>query len=191
MARRVRSESVPVTAKALLGLLTFFDELSAYELKKQADRTLRFFWTAPAMSQVYTELDRLEDLGLVTSRTVPGEGSRITRVFRVSAAGRRLLRDWQEDEPPARFSLKHPVALRLFLGHLATPERLAEVVRDHHEQTTAMLADLQEVREGLSDDAPNRLPIAVAEWGLDYYSAELKTAERLLALLEAEYLTGD
>ncbi len=191
MARRVPSESVTVTAKALLGLLTFFDELSAYELKKQADRSLRFFWAGPAMSQVYTGLDRLEDLGLATSRTVPGEGSRTTRMFRVSAAGRRLLREWQDDEPVERFSLKHPVALRLFLGHLATPERLVEVVRRHHDQTTAMLADLQDVRDGLSDDAPNRLPIAVAEWGLDYYAGELKAAERLLALLEAEYVIGD
>jgi len=188
MARRVPSESVPVTAKALLGLLTFFEELSAYELKKQADRTLRFFWTAPAMSQVYSELERLETLGLATSRSVAGEGSRTTRVFRVTAAGRRLLREWQEDEPVERFSLKHPVALRLFLGHLATPERLVDVVRVHHEQTRAMLADLQEVRDGLSDDAPNRLPIAVAEWGLDYYAGELKAAERLLALLEGEYV---
>ena len=50
---------LPITSYALLGLLTFGDELTGYELKQRADSTMRFYWTAPAMSQVYTELDRL------------------------------------------------------------------------------------------------------------------------------------
>jgi hypothetical protein len=44
------SQDLPVTAYALLGLLTFGDELTGYELKQRADNTLRFYWVAPAMS---------------------------------------------------------------------------------------------------------------------------------------------
>ena len=59
------SQDVPVTAYAILGLLTFGDELTGYEVKQRADVTLRFYWVSPAMSQVYTELRRLTGLGLV------------------------------------------------------------------------------------------------------------------------------
>ena len=48
------SQDLPVTGYALLGLLTFGDELTGYELKQRADRTLRFYWVAPAMSQRFS-----------------------------------------------------------------------------------------------------------------------------------------
>ena len=35
------TRDLPVTAYALLGLLTFGDELTGYELKQRADNTLR------------------------------------------------------------------------------------------------------------------------------------------------------
>src|SRR5256885_16438206 len=44
------------TAYAILGLLSFGRELTGYEVKQSADDSLRFFYTAPAMSQIYTEL---------------------------------------------------------------------------------------------------------------------------------------
>ena len=50
------SQGLPTTSYALLGLLSFGDELTGYELKQRADSTLRFYWVSPAMSQVYTEL---------------------------------------------------------------------------------------------------------------------------------------
>jgi len=43
--------TLPTTSYALLGLLTFGDELTGYELKRRADNTLRFYWVAPAMSR--------------------------------------------------------------------------------------------------------------------------------------------
>ena len=63
------SQDLPITSYALLGLLTFGDDpdagLTGYELKQRADFTLRFYWVSPAMSQVYSELRRLTDAGLV------------------------------------------------------------------------------------------------------------------------------
>ncbi len=58
------------TGYAVLGLLTFGDELTGYELKQRADSTLRFYWVAPAMSQIYTELARLTSHGLVRAHHV-------------------------------------------------------------------------------------------------------------------------
>ena len=64
------SQDIPVTGYAILGLLTFGDELTGYEIKQRADMTLRFYWVSPAMSQIYTELRRLTDTA--SSRPTPG-----------------------------------------------------------------------------------------------------------------------
>ena len=58
----------------MLGLLTFGDELTGYELKQRADNTLRFYWVAPAMSQIYSELARLTSHGLVEPTTSARRG---------------------------------------------------------------------------------------------------------------------
>lgn len=38
----------------MLGLLSFDQELSGYDLKKWADGSLRFFYWSPAISQIYS-----------------------------------------------------------------------------------------------------------------------------------------
>ena len=87
------SQDLPVTSYALLGLLTFGDELTGYELKQRADMTLRFYWVAPAMSQIYSELARLTSHGLVEPTTSDGERRRTT-TYRITAAGREALETW-------------------------------------------------------------------------------------------------
>lgn len=37
-------DPLPVTSYALLGLLTFGDEPTGYEIKQRADITVRFYW---------------------------------------------------------------------------------------------------------------------------------------------------
>ena len=63
--------SLPLTAWAVLGVLAFPGERSGYEIKSWADRSLRFFYWSPALSQVYRELRRLEDIGYVTASLAP------------------------------------------------------------------------------------------------------------------------
>src|SRR6476469_2036297 len=96
-------QDLPVTSYALLGLLTFGDELTGYELKRRADMTLRFSWVAPAMSQLYTEVARLTELGLLGATTDAG-----TTRYRITDAGQQALRDWLTGTPAGFPVLKHP-----------------------------------------------------------------------------------
>jgi DNA-binding PadR family transcriptional regulator len=159
------------TGYALLGLLSFGQELSGYELKQWADGSLRFFWTAPAMSQVYRELERLADDGLVGQRSVVRDGSRATKVYRLTAEGERAVRDWLA-EPPEAPSLKHPVALRIFFAHLVDPDDLRKALEAHRDWCDRVLADLAMVRADLGDDPRWRNAVLVADWGIDYYEGE-------------------
>ena len=178
--------SLPVTAYALLGLLTFGDELTGYELKQRADNTLRFYWVAPAMSQIYTELGRLTERGLVAPTTREGEGRRTT-TYRITEDGEVALRAWVSAVPVDFPTLKHPVLLRLLVGHAGDPDRIRSMLEDYVAQLGAVLDDLRSVRDSLRGaDAPGEAfhsPSVVADWGLDYVAAETRHTRRALARL--------
>lgn len=182
------SQDLPTTSYALLGLLTFGDDLTGYELKQRADRTLRFYWVSPAMSQVYTELERLTAHGLVTARDA-GPNAKSSK-YRITDEGRRALTAWLEEAPVGFPTLKHPVALRLLVGHLVDPGRTRDLLRGHLDQLAAHRADLEGVRESLrGSDAPGdafRYPSLVADWGLEYLAGEQVIIEKLLQRLDDE-----
>jgi DNA-binding PadR family transcriptional regulator len=178
-------QDLPVTSYALLGLLTFGDELTGYELKQRADRTLRFYWVSPAMSQVYSELTRLKERGLVLART-GGD----TTTYRISARGRSALEEWMRESEPGFSVLKHPVALRLLFGHVVDPATTIAMLKAHVSALDAERAALLEVREGLRGaDAPGqpfRHPSLVADWGLDYLDNERRIVTSLIERLQEE-----
>lgn len=184
---RAMSQELPITSYALLGLLTFGDELTGYELKQRADLTLRFYWVSPAMSQIYSELSRLSDHALIrpSSKT---DGGRTVTTYAITAAGKRALESWMDTTPLDFPVLKHPVLLRLLMGHLSEPAELRTMLEAYVEQLAGAIGDLTGVREGLRG-ADGRgeafhFPSMVADWGLDYFAAETQQARKALTRLD-------
>lgn len=177
------SQDLPVTGYALLGLLSFGDELTGYELKQRAEMTLRFYWVAPATSQIYTELRRLTDHRLVAARTRPDGGREVTS-YGITDAGREALRTWMDTTPAGFPVLKHTVLLRLLVGHATEPKRIAAMLEEYVAELADAREDLAGVRESLRGaDAPGdpfHFPSLVADWGLDYFDAETRHAHRAL-----------
>jgi DNA-binding PadR family transcriptional regulator len=161
------------TGYTLLGLLSFGRELSGYELKQMAEN-LRFFWSAPAMSQVYREVERLASAGLVSQHNVVREGTRSTKVYRLTAAGEDAVRAWLS-APPEPPLLRHPVALRVFFGHLLDPDDLQAAIESHRDWCDQMLDELGAIRASISDDRFRNAAL-VAEWGLAYFRGERSAA---------------
>lgn len=174
-----------MTSYALLGLLTFGDELTGYELKQRADRTLRFYWVSPAMSQVYSELARLTEAKLVRRR---GKGRGTT--YALTAQGRRSLERWMRETPAGFPVFKHPVALRLMMGHLGDTDMIRSMLEGYVVEVAAARRDLAAVRSSLESadgvGEPFHLPSMVADWGLAHFESEARIARRLLTRLEEE-----
>jgi DNA-binding PadR family transcriptional regulator len=187
-SRSERGAGEPATTSyALLGLLAFDAStesvgLTGYELKQRADKTLRFYWVSPAMSQVYSELGRLTDLGYVDVH-VNHRGWRVTRHYRITPRGRRALETWLADRPPEFPVLKHSVALRLMMGHLAGEPAMRRMLETYASDLETRRGELAAVRESLGEADATRFPAIVADWGLAYYDAEraivTELAERL------------
>src|SRR5687768_456313 len=181
------SQDIPVTGYAILGLLTFGDELTGYEIKQRADMTLRFYWVSPATSQIYTELRRLTEHGLVAAQARTDGGREVTS-YAITDAGQTALREWMDSTPAGFPVLKHPVLLRLLIGHVTEAEQTRQMLHDYVAELHGALDDLAEVREALRGadrpGEPFRFPALVADWGLAYFAAETRHAQRALASLD-------
>ena len=177
-------QDLPVTSFALLGLFTFGEHdrpqrLTGYELKQLADATLRFYWVSPAMSQVYKELARLAEHGLVS----PSDDERGT-TYSITSTGRSALEAWMRETEPGFPVLKHPIALRLLLAHVVDASDTLAMLSAHLDSLDRERAALVEVRESLrGGDGPGqtfRHPSLVADWGLDYFAHERAIVEDLI-----------
>ncbi|WP_329113604.1 PadR family transcriptional regulator [Streptomyces sp. NBC_01465] len=177
-----RHGQLPPTAWAVLGLLSFPGERTGYELKKWADASLRFFYWSPAISQIYAELRRLEGLGYASSRRSGPEEPRTKRQYAITETGREALAEWAsgtaDSGPPV---LKHPLVLRIWLGHLASPERLRERVELHVARTEGELKEARDAlarAEGIEEWS---YPQVALRWSERQQLAELELARAMLA----------
>jgi DNA-binding PadR family transcriptional regulator len=112
------------TSYAVLGLLAI-KPWTTYELAKQSERSLRFFFPR-AERAVYTEAKRLVDRGWAQSRK-EATGLRASTVYRITAAGRRALRQWL-GEPSSPTRLESEAALKMFVADLDHPAELRSLV---------------------------------------------------------------
>ncbi|MEL6891661.1 MAG: PadR family transcriptional regulator [Actinomycetota bacterium] len=182
---------LPTTSYVVLGLLSFGQRLTGYELRQWALESTRFFWAAPAMSQIYRELDRLESGGLVDRRDESGDHERARTTFGLTDDGVVELRRWVDDAPAEEPVIRHPAAFRLFLGHVADRHKLIERLTAHRSWLDSLLGDLTSVREDLaaaeSTDGDDRFryPAIVASWGLDFFGAERAATDRAIDRVES------
>jgi len=175
---------IPATAWAVLGILSFGRELTGYDIKNWSDAILHFFYWSPATSQIYTELRRLEDLGLVSSRTVARDEVRDKTVYAITPIGTEALRSWQATVDAEAPVLKHGVLLRIWLGHLAEPDRLREQLAEHHARLLAELTAAKESQEQADAQPDWAYPALVASWAVRRIESELELTDSMLIDLD-------
>jgi PadR family transcriptional regulator AphA len=132
------------TAYVILGMLSWHP-MSGYDIKATVDRSTRFFWAA-SYGQIYPELRRLTDAGLVERE--PATGARRRVAYRLTADGRRVLRDWLA-RAPETYESRDEGLLKLFFADAApgtAPDTLA-AMRAHHEDTAARLRQIEASRQ--------------------------------------------
>jgi len=147
---------------ALLGLLAE-RPASGYDLVKRFDQSLAAVWPA-TQSQVYTELNRLADGGLIT---VVAEGPRGRKEYTTTPAGLTELRRWLTETRP-RPERRNEQMLGVFLlGALSHEEAVAYLtnVESGAVAEAAQLAALRDETEW--DDSPGSVyGRLVLEWGI-------------------------
>jgi DNA-binding PadR family transcriptional regulator len=156
---------------------------SGYAIKGAADVSTRFFWPM-SLSQVYPELGRLEDAGLI-ARSEDPRGGRQRNAYALTPEGEEALLRWLRSPHEAETQFRDEGILRLFFAdglpredQLALVRRLRERARTAREQTEAEIIPLA---EALKADGIN-FPARIAGLRADSYAQ----AERWLATIEDE-----
>ena len=110
---------------ALLSLL-LDGSASGYDLAKRFDASVANFWHA-LPQQLYQELNRMEDDGLVHGEVVVQAARPDKRVFSVTPAGLADLSAWI-DEPADLRSLKEELLVKIYGADLKTPAQIADIL---------------------------------------------------------------
>jgi DNA-binding PadR family transcriptional regulator len=125
--------------------------MSGYELAQRFEASVGSTWSA-GHSQIYPELNRLADEGLVEA----GEpGPRGRKTYRITGDGRDAVRAWLAETEPDR-TVRDEAALRTFFLWLMDPE-------DARAHVAAELEAARSALEQLRGTAAARRPATPAE----------------------------
>ncbi|MEV7007844.1 PadR family transcriptional regulator [Streptosporangium sp. NPDC051022] len=147
---------------AMLGLLSD-GPASGYDLLKTFDVSLANVWTA-TQSQLYAELGRLADAGLIE---VTAEGPRGRKEYAITEAGLTELRRWLTEPSPSH-PRRSEMLLRVFFLNQLSPEQARAYMRglaENAEREQEQLSRLKEV-VGQGKDALSVYGMIALEWGL-------------------------
>jgi DNA-binding PadR family transcriptional regulator len=172
------------TELAVLGLLAWSGEASGYELHKRAERSVAFIW-APARSQLYAVLKRLEADGLVRGRRIAQADRPDKRLFALTDAGTETLRAWLGRIDPIEPEDRDGVLLKVFFGALGDPEAGRQQLLDYRERAAVRLATYREI-EGTFDGEPGEdalRRLQTLRFGMALIRASIDWADDTLAAL--------
>ena len=133
--------SLTPTARVILGMLKLGIH-TGYDIKKAIDTSTRFFWGA-SFGQIYPELRRLSDAGLIKGKPDPrGRVKRTT--YSLTPKGEQALQDWLTDSESFTFEMRDESLLRLFFGDALSRE---EVIANLHARVFFLDLILERFRE--------------------------------------------
>jgi DNA-binding PadR family transcriptional regulator len=147
---------------AALGLLAQAPA-SGYDLLKHFEKSMANVWPA-TQSQLYGELNKLADAGLIEVSNI---GPRGRKEYRITDAGRAELRRWvadAQDDPPFRDA----GLLRVFLLGEVPREQARKHVVAMAEHAESEVKRLEALRDSIdwTADAGSFYGRAALEWGL-------------------------
>ncbi|WP_042419004.1 PadR family transcriptional regulator [Streptacidiphilus anmyonensis] len=142
---------------------------SGLELTRRFDKSIGFFWAA-THQQIYRELGKLEQAGLI--RAIPGPPAQGRRKeYEVLPEGRAELAAWVSRSDPPR-QLRDPLALRLRAAAVVGLGDVGAEVRRHLDLHTAQLdayraMETRQFPPGKRETAEARLQHLVLEAGIE------------------------
>ncbi len=158
------------TAYVILGLVSR-EARSGYEIKATVDNTTRFFWAA-SYGQIYPELRRLSEAGLIEGIDA-SRGDRKRTVYAITTDGEAELKDWLR-KPPEISEMREEGLLKLFFAGALKPAEAVETLRSMRRrriELSEQLRALEPEKTELNDPFPLmvlRAGIEFNEWFADW-----------------------
>jgi DNA-binding PadR family transcriptional regulator len=162
---------LPATAYVVLGLVSIRPG-AGHELAGFSERSIGNFFPI-ARSQVYSELERLCRLGLLSAMEVPQERRPTKRVYELTKAGDAELRRWLDETTAEPERTRNLFLVRVFFGDRVSGERLGALLDDYEAKARARRDALAATAERLADRPHSMFPRVTALYGMRHAQATL------------------
>jgi PadR family transcriptional regulator, regulatory protein AphA len=152
------------TARVLLGMIRR-GRRTGYEIKQLVDVSTRFFWAA-SYGQIYPELRRLEEGGLIEGEDDP-TGGRQRRAYSLTPAGEAALDGWLRSGERPIYELRDEALLKLFFSDELTEDERLRIVRQMSAQHQAVIDGLRSIEDVAA--AGGGAPYTTLRFGLELH----------------------
>lgn len=154
------------TARVILGMLQLGAK-TGYEIKQAVEVSTRFFWGA-SYGQIYPELRRLAEAGLLASSDAPRGAVRRTE-YHLTAEGERVLREWLTANDFGLFDIRDELLLRFFFADLLSGDDARAVAKRMRERSEWIVARFREIEPGAkraSTEDGETFPYLTLQYGI-------------------------
>jgi len=135
---------------ALLGLLNH-RPMTGYDLKKILDYPMGFFWVAQ-MSQIYRELNKLEEKGFVKSEIVPQEKRPDRKVYQLTKEGEKIFLSWINKFPDRLSQVcRSRFLMRIFFSSKIKLDEFAFEIKRYKKEIEEELSYLNKVEQWIKE----------------------------------------
>lgn len=173
----------------ILGMLRKYPQ-SGYDLKKQLETTIHYFWEAD-ISRIYRTLNKMQEHGWVEFESVIQEDSPNKKVYSLTETGEKELEDWLS-QPGKEMGTNNAFLAQLHFSYAIPIEEQLNVMDARMESLKEDLRELE--RRAAMHDMPVPLPqdalekgvtrmMLSLEYGVRRYQFELEWTENIIRVL--------
>lgn len=161
---------------------------SGYDLAKDFDSSLNFFWRA-THQQIYRELAKLEKQGWVKFEIISQESRPDKKLYSITELGKKNLIEWLVQASDL-MSIKEELLIKLFAGDLMPISELIKEIQRHHQIHKDKLSFYRGMEQEYFCDPPNQFSLElkckylVLRRGIRYEADYLDWCDEAIELLK-------
>ncbi|MGL4827810.1 MAG: PadR family transcriptional regulator [Vibrio sp.] len=118
-------------------------DATGYDITKEFSASIGYFWKA-SHQQVYRELNKMGEQGLVTCVLEPQEGKPDRKVYSITQTGRSALGEWF-DQPTAHPTVRDEFCAKLMACSVQSAEPYRLQLTELVEESRKLVAHYQEI----------------------------------------------
>ncbi len=168
----------------ILGLLAH-EDLTGYDIKKQIDGAISFFWKG-SFGSIYPALSDMEKQGLVKRKKADATGGRGKIIYQITKKGKDTLKIWLNDEKVTN-DLKYETLLKMYFGGSEDRRVTIRNIEIFEEQVKGNLEILKVYKENLEKvlDYEDHIHFYLTVmFGIETYEAYLRWCKKAKKILK-------
>ncbi len=177
-----RENRTPFVVLGILGILEG-KPLSGYDIKHVIDNSVSHFWSE-SYGQIYPVLKQLASEKLIRAMA-GGEGGRRKVLYKITAKGERMLREWLS-KPPEEGPMRDELVLKLFFGSKTEVPVLIRHLQGRRDRWSAGVQQLSgwlKLVEGQKAESYTPFQLITLRGGLALCEGFVKWADESIATL--------